>query len=524
MKNRMLKSTRLTLASLVFLLFLLMFLNGETVQQVTRLLLFWQFTPSVVAFLFSGAFNLSLGFAAVLLLTLLFGRIYCAVLCPLGILQDGLLFLTRLFRKKPRSRYYPPSRILRYVVALATAISAVAGSFFLLNLFDPYSMFGRIVTHLARPLFVAGNNLIVALLEHFDIYGMHLKNVVRVSPLVLVPPLLTLILLSIAVMLRGRWYCNTLCPVGTLLGLASRWSLINIRLQPAACTSCKRCERICRAGCIDIAAKQIDASRCVACFDCVGACPTHAITYSRRQPERADAMTPAEDVFSLRRRELIFGSLSLIALSASLPLRTLAKPLLSKAIRLPITPPGSKSLERFADLCTGCHQCVSVCPSQVIQPSHGGYGLRGVMQPEMNFDAGFCNYECNLCSQICPSHAIAPLPLPEKQLTQIGTVNLLKGRCIVHTRHENCGACAEVCPTHAVYTREQDYIHYPETNLDLCIGCGACQYVCPVAPKAIIVEASRVHAVAKEPFYDQETISETGQMTSPQQSSEEFPF
>ena len=521
MQKHILKQIRLIVATLVFFLFLAIFLNSDISETLAKPLLFWQFTPSLVEFLFSGAFNLSLGFAAVLILTLLFGRIYCAALCPLGILQDGLLFLTRLFRKKPHSRYYPPSRILRYVVALITAFSAVSGSFFLLNLLDPYSMFGRIVTHLVRPLGVAGNNFVVAILEHFDIYGMHVKNIVRVSPLLLVPPAITLILLALAVVLRGRWYCNTLCPVGTLLGLVSRCSFVNVRLQPAACISCKRCERICRAGCIDIATKQIDASRCVACFDCVAVCPTHAIAYTRNL---AGEGTHVEQAISPTRREFMFGAFSLIGLAASLPLRSWAKPLLSNGIRLPIAPPGAQSLERLADLCTGCHLCVSACPSQVIQPVHGGYGLRGVMQPAMNFDVGFCNYECNVCGQICPTHAIAPLSLPEKQLTQIGTANLMKERCIVHTRHENCGACAEVCPTHAVYTREENYIHYPETNLDLCIGCGACQYVCPVRPKAIVIEASRVHAIAKEPFYDQEPVSETEQTTSPQQPSEEFPF
>ncbi len=520
MKNRTLKLVRMALASLIFVLFVIVFLGGETGEKLARPLLFWQFTPSLVEFLFSGAIGVSFGFVIILALTLLFGRFYCAVLCPLGILQDGLLWVARIFRKKKRSTYYPPSRRLRYITALVTAFAAIAGSFTLLNLLDPYSMFGRIATHLLRPLYVSGNNLVVALLEHFDIYGMHLKNVVRVSPLLLVFPTITLILLTIAVVLRGRWYCNTLCPVGTLLGLVSRFSWINVRLQPAACTSCKRCERECRAGCINIAEKQIDASRCVACFDCLAVCPTHAITYSSL-PERSQAAAPAA---SQTRREFMVGMVSLLGFAASAPLRLWAKPLLSNGIRLPIAPPGAKSLERLADLCTGCHLCVSACPSQVLQPAHGAYGLRGVMQPEMNFDAGFCNYECNSCGQICPTKAIAPLPLPEKQLTQIGTVNLLKDRCIVHTRHENCGACAEVCPTHAVYTQERDGVFYPETNLDLCIGCGACQYVCPVRPKAIIIAANRVHAVAKEPFYDQEPASESEQTTLPQQQSEEFPF
>ena len=138
----------------------------------------------------------------------------------------------------------------------------------------------------------------------------------------------------------------------------------------------------------------------------------------------------------------------------------------------------------------------------------------------MNYEQGYCNYDCNLCGHVCPTGAISPLELPEKQLVQIGEAQLDKDLCIVHTRDEDCGACAEVCPTHAVYTEERDNVFYPEMNLELCIGCGACEFVCPVTPKAIFVEGNAVHATAKEPFYDQEPV----QQTDPQQGDEDFPF
>ena len=142
------------------------------------------------------------------------------------------------------------------------------------------------------------------------------------------------------------------------------------------------------------------------------------------------------------------------------------------------------------------------------------------MQPTMNYREGYCHYDCNTCGQVCPTGAILPIELAEKQLTQIGQAELVKDRCIVYERDEDCGACAEVCPTHAVYTVEENNIFYPETNLELCIGCGACEFVCPQEPKAIFVKGNIIHATAKEPFYDQEPLKVPIQ----EGAEENFPF
>ena len=165
----------------------------------------------------------------------------------------------------------------------------------------------------------------------------------------------------------------------------------------------------------------------------------------------------------------------------------------------PLSPPGSISAEHFNQHCTACHLCVSKCPSHVLKPSLLEYGVGGILQPVMNFENGFCNYDCTLCSEICPNKAILPLTKEEKHLTQVGHVVFIEENCIVHTDNTNCGACAEHCPTQAVtMVPYRVGLTIPKINPDICVGCGGCEYVCPVRPfRAIHIEGNPVHLQAK---------------------------
>ena len=171
--------------------------------------------------------------------------------------------------------------------------------------------------------------------------------------------------------------------------------------------------------------------------------------------------------------------------------------------QVPISPPGSLGHEHLGQHCTACHLCISKCPSRVLKPALLEYGLSGMMQPMMYFDKGFCNYDCTVCSDVCPNGAILPLSVEEKHRTQVGRVVFVEDFCIVHTDGTSCGACSEHCPTQAVsMIPYRDGLTIPHTNPQICVGCGGCEYVCPATPhKAIYVEGEAVHQEAL-PFED----------------------
>ena len=180
------------------------------------------------------------------------------------------------------------------------------------------------------------------------------------------------------------------------------------------------------------------------------------------------------------------------------------------------TPPGSHNRHHFTGACTACHLCVSACPTGVLKPSLFEYGVFGMMQPFMDYDASFCNHECVRCTEICPNGAILPLTVEEKLTTQIGIVRFEKQNCIVVTEGTSCGSCSEHCPTKAVrMVPYMDELTIPEITPDICVGCGACEYACPVTPyKAIVVDGLLEHQLAQRP--EEEELDE--------KPLEDFPF
>jgi ferredoxin len=156
----------------------------------------------------------------------------------------------------------------------------------------------------------------------------------------------------------------------------------------------------------------------------------------------------------------------------------------------PIAPPGAISFDHLREKCISCHLCVSKCPSHVIKPAFLEYGLGGIMQPKLYFDHGFCNYDCTICGEVCPTGAIQPLTIEEKNHTQMGQVQFILENCIVYYDETSCGACSEHCPTQAVHmVPYKGVLTIPEIDQNICVGCGACEHACPAIPfKAIYVE------------------------------------
>ncbi|MDX9905515.1 MAG: 4Fe-4S dicluster domain-containing protein, partial [Bacteroidales bacterium] len=168
--------------------------------------------------------------------------------------------------------------------------------------------------------------------------------------------------------------------------------------------------------------------------------------------------------------------------------------------QFPVTPPGAQSQERFNKLCTACHLCVSACPTHVLQPTYFLYGMTGFLQPRMDYITSFCNFDCVLCGEVCPTGAILPVTTEEKKRIQLGKSYFIKENCVVYTHNTACGACSEHCPTKAVQmVPYKDKLTIPEVNNTICVGCGACEYACPTDPKSIYVDGNPIHLVAEKP-------------------------
>lgn len=276
----MLRTIRLTLAVIFFALITLLFLDFTgTLHAWFGWMAKIQFLPAVLA--------LNIGVVLFLaVLTLVFGRIYCSVICPLGVFQDIVSWLSAK-RKKNRFRYSSALKWLRYGVLGVFVLAIIGGLNSFVVLLAPYSSYGRIVSSLFSPLYQWANNGLAYLAERADSYAFYETDVWMKSLPTLLIATVTLVVLIVLAWRGGRTYCNTICPVGTVLGFLSKYSLLKPVIDTKKCNSCGLCARNCKASCINIKAHEIDYSRCVACMDCINKCRKGAITYTRRKPTSA---------------------------------------------------------------------------------------------------------------------------------------------------------------------------------------------------------------------------------------------
>ncbi|HVZ63855.1 MAG TPA: 4Fe-4S dicluster domain-containing protein [Lacunisphaera sp.] len=500
MRRRGLKILRVALAAVVFAGLAAAFLDfrGLVPAPLAHWLAAIQFVPALVVLATGGA---AVAAVVIVVATLAFGRVYCAVVCPLGIAQDVIGWIARAFHL--RRRLLPFARAnngLRYGVLVATlATLAVGGASIASSHTDPYSNFGRVVSGLFRPVIVAANNALVTPATALGFAGLYRVNPPWPAPAILWPALVVLVLVTALAVWRGRIYCNTLCPVGTVLGLMAGRSAFRLRLDRSACSKCAECLRTCKAQCIDLRAGAIDASRCVACYNCIDACAQHGIAY--RWSWGRDTAGPVRVALPDlgRRAFLANGSVAIATAAGANRLLAGSGPGADegKSSRA-ICPPGAGGIDRFVERCTACQLCVSACPTHVLQPALGEYGFPGFMKPRLDYTAAFCNFDCQRCAEVCPAGAIARQTLAAKQVTRIGLARLDLDQCIVKTKGTDCAACSEHCPTKAVDTVPYgDGLRLPQVTDDLCIGCGACEYACPALPhKAIKVTGRRWHEVA----------------------------
>lgn len=493
----MLRKTRIILATIFFVGVTLLFLDFTgTLHAWLGWMAKVQFLPAVLA--------LNFGVVAVLLLlTLLFGRVYCSVICPLGVMQDIISWVHGKTKKKNRFRFsYSPARNwLRYGVPVLFIIGLALGAHSIAILIAPYSAYGRIAANLFAPLYQWGNNLLAWAAERLDSYAFYSVDVWIRSVSTFITAVVTFLVIGFLAWRHGRTWCNTICPVGTVLGFFSRFSLFAPVIDTGKCRDCGLCGKQCKASCIDMKEHKIDLSRCVVCMDCIDTCKEGAISYARRKAGSVPEMK--KEATSADRRAFLTTGAMMVTTAAMKAQEMKVDGGLADIARAekperqtPIVPAGAVSLKNFTEHCTACQLCVSVCPNHVLRPSAD---LDTFMLPEMSYERGYCRPECNRCSQVCPAGAIRPVSIEEKSSVQTGHAVVNLDICVVNTDEVSCGNCARHCPAGAIRMvrknpDDKESLMIPTVNEERCIGCGACENLCPARPlTAIHVEGHEVH-------------------------------
>ena len=498
----MLKKIRRTLAIVFLLCITLLFLDFTgTAHAWMGWMAKIQFLPAVLA--------LNVGVILLLVaLTLFFGRVYCSVICPLGVMQDVFGWMGKK-RKKNRYSYSPAKSWLRYGVLAVFIVALLAGVGSLVALLAPYSAYGRIAQNLFAPLYGWGNNALAFFAERADSYAFYRTEVWLKSLPTFLVAAATFVAVGVLAWRNGRTYCNTVCPVGTVLGFLARYAWFKPVIDTGKCVDCKLCARSCKAACIDIKNHRIDYSRCVACMDCIEKCHKGAIRYAhprkiaRTAEVRTEQVSP-QQIDDARRSFLTAAALVTSAVTLKAQEKKVDGGLaLIEDKKIPerttrLVPPGALSARNFSSHCTACQLCVSVCPNEVLRPSAG---LMTLMQPEMSYERGYCRPECTKCAEVCPAGAIRPITRAEKSSIQIGHAVWVKKNCVPLTDGKECGNCARHCPTGAITMvpsdmHNPDSLKIPVVNTEKCIGCGACENLCPARPfSAIYVEGHEAHRV-----------------------------
>ena len=507
----MIRRLRILLATVFFVGIILMFVDytGPLYK-----LLSWmakiQFWPALTSATLIGVACA----AIVIIMTVLLGRIYCSTICPLGVFQDIVARMSLKLRHG-KYTYSKAKQWCRYSFLILMIILFPLG---MSSILAPYSAFGRILNTMVHPLYIWCNNILADLAESMDSYMLYHVDMVHTSALTFGVAIATLIIIGSLSAKGGRTYCNTVCPVGTILSLFARFSFLKIHIDTDKCKNCGKCVRSCKASCIDLKSHQIDYSRCVVCGNCLEQCEFLALEYgyqskdgfnaiargmkpTRRREEKIAADSEKKHTDTSRR-----GFLLSMAMATTAAVLAQEKKKVDGGLaaiedkqapkrKTPILPPGAVSMQHMSHHCTACQLCISACPNRVLRPSTS---LDHLMQPVCGYEVGYCRPECHACSSVCPAGAIHDIGLERKVSTKVGTAVFLHKNCLALSQEADCGLCAEHCPAGAitmVYTDPDDETspRMPSVDESRCIGCGACENMCPARPfSAIYVEGIEV--------------------------------
>lgn len=468
---------------------------------------FFQLDPLVgLSSLLSG-FHLIKGFlwaAAILVMTLLLGRVFCGFICPLGTIHHAVGWVKPSLKgsRMIRANSKTPGQRIKYFLLIGVLAGAVLG-LNMTGLLDPISLLFR---SMALALLAGLGTALRSAFEALAHSDVKIFNLLSYGAEILVAPIfgysnqayqtawfigiLFLIILFLN-RIRPRFWCRTLCPLGALLGICSRVSIIRLEKYPQKCTNCNLCQKYCQGAASPHAELIWESAECLSCFNCHNVCPEDALSF------RFKFMPKTNPKPDMGRRAVLGG----LVAGVSFPFLGRLDGQIDKVSnpRL-IRPPGSLPEKDFLELCQRCGLCMKVCPTNAINPTLGEGGMEGFWTPRLIMIQGYCEYTCTLCGSVCPTGAIKEISAKEKieQPIKIGSAYIDRGRCLPWSGNAPCIVCEEVCPTapKAIYLKEDVIIRpdgekiavqLPHVDLKKCVGCGICENKCPVRGRPAIL-------------------------------------
>jgi len=454
---------------------------------------------------------------AILIPTFFLGRVFCGWMCPLGTLNHifgSLKSEKKRGRQLIDSNRYKRWQGLKYYILIALLVAALFGSE-VLQILDPISLAAR---SLALSILPATNYAVNAVLGVLGSSAAMrpladgLEVVLRHVVLSFKQPyfrqgfFLGLIFITImALNFRiTRFWCRALCPLGALLGVMSRWSILGLEKQAGHCDECNRCLLHCQGGDDPIPGVPWRKSECHLCFNCVDDCPESGIRF-----KWFPGIATTVDGPNLQRRKTLT---SLAAGAAILPMLRSTTGLAAEHNERRLRPPGALDEKHFLERFIRCGECMKVCPNNALQPALVEAGVEGIWTPVLVPRIGYCEPSCTLCGQVCPTGAIWEVTAKQKAWAaeqtdkgaapiRIGTAFYDRGRCLPWSMATECIVCEEWCPTSpkAVYLRAADVVdaqghtkqvRQPYVDPEWCVGCGACEFACPVKDRPAVYVTS----------------------------------